>query len=501
MKRLLLIITTLFCLLSVKTLYGQERSKSVPADFKEFCQKVLDSWNVPGFGVVVVKDGEIVFADGFGVTALDETGRPVTAQTQFVLASTSKAITAGLLATLVDEGLVKWGDTVANHLPDFKLYDDWITQNFLVQDIMTHKTGFRAYAGDDLPHFGYNRDEIYRIYRHFRPTYPYRTTYAYNNTIFTVSARIIEKYTGMSWDDALIERLFTPLEMKNSSTGNKVFFTSDNLAKGHMHFRDGDKMKATLRTENESAFRWLSAIAPAGFVVSTAQDMGNWLIMLTQNGKFKEKQFLTPKTREFLTKPQTVVNIDSTGLYNYAQGWRVEHGRQGQITYHTGLAYGYTSLVAIVPDIDMGVAVLTNGGSTVNPQATIMRELIEWYRGEDKRDWLQFYIDSYFTPQTPRPPREERPEPELLKSMKDFTGVFFKEDFGNLTVYEKESKLHFRLKDVDVPMRYIEDDSFSINVRGAGNLRVDFFRDKKGEINSVTFEIGDPFGEFIKVEN
>lgn len=499
MKKLLLTIA-FSCALFI-SLSAQERSKSVPPDFKEFCQKVLDSWNVPGFSVVVVKDGEVVFVDGFGTTALGESGKPVTAETQFVLASTSKAITAGLLATLVDEGLVKWTDTVVNHLPDFKLYDDWITQNYLVQDIMTHKIGLKAYAGDDLPHFGYKRDEIYRIYRHLRPSYPYRTTYAYNNTIFTVSAKIIEKHTGMSWDEALIERLFKPLEMKNSTTGNIAFFTSDNLAKGHMHFRDGDKMKATLRTENESAYRWLSAIAPAGFVVSTAEDMGNWLIMLTQQGKFKEKQFLKPETRAFLTKPQTVVSIDSTGLYNYAQGWRVEHGRQGQITYHTGLAYGYTSLVALVPDIDMGVAVLTNGGSTVNPQATIMRELIEWYRGEDKRDWLQFYIDGYFTPQTPRAPREEIPEPELLKPMKEFTGVFFKEDFGNLTIFEKDSRLHFKLKDVEVPMRYIEEDSFSINVSGAGRLRVDFFRDKNGEVNSVTFEIGDPFGAFMKIDN
>ena len=477
---------------------AQESKKAVPPDFKDFCQKVLDSWNVPGFGVVVVKDGEIVFADGFGTTALDESGKPVTAQTQFVLASTSKAFTAGLLATLVDEGVVKWSDTVANHLTDFRLYDDWITQNFLVQDIMTHKIGLRAYATDDLPHFGYSRDEIYRIFRHLQPTYSYRTTYAYNNGIFTIAAKIVEKHTGMSWDDALIERVFKPLEMNNSSTGNKVFFSPD-IAKGHSHFRDGDKMKATLRGGPESAYRWLSAIAPAGFVVSTAQDLGNWLIMLTGGGKFKGEQFLTLETRNFLTKPQTIVNIDSTGLYNYAQGWRVEHGRQGQITYHTGLAYGYTSLVAIVPDINMGVAVLTNGGSTVSPQATIMRELIEWYRGEDKRDWLQFYLDSYFTPQTPRPPREERAEPELLKPVSDFTGTFYKEDFGELTIYNKESRLYFKLKDVNIPMRYIENDSFSINVSGAGNLRVDFFRNENGKVTSVTFEIGDPFGVFDKI--
>ena len=479
-------------------LCGQERSKSVPADFKQFCQSVLERWNVPGMGVVVVKDGEVVFADGFGTTSIGENGTPVTAQTPFVLASTSKAITAALLATLVDEGKVDWGDTVVNHLPDFKLYDDWVTSNFLVKDIMVHKTGFNAYALDDLPHFGYKRDDLYRIFRHVRPTYSYRTTYAYNNAMYTVSAHIIEKYTGMSWDDAITERLFKPLGMKNSTTGNKRFFNFPALAKGHSHTRDGNNMRTALRTDTLSGLNWLSAIAPAGFVISTAEDMGNWLVMMTGNGMFKGKQFLSEQTRRFLTQPQTVVSMDSTGLYNYAQGWRLENGRQGQIIYHTGLAYGYTALVAMVPDINMGVAVLTNAGSITNPQVTIMRELIEWYRGEDKRDWFKFYVDNYFTPQTQSSSPSPAPDVAMDKPVSDYTGNYFQADFGAITIHKVGTDLKFKLKNVDVPLKYIGNDKFTMRISGVGNVEVTFFRDGTQKVKSLTFNIGDPIGEFMK---
>ena len=453
-------------------------------------------------GVVVVKDGEVVFADGFGTTSVEKSGTPVTAQTQFVLASTSKALTAALLATLVDEGRVYWDDLVTSHLPDFSLYDEWVTKNFLVKDIMVHKTGFRAYALDDLPHFGYKRDDLYRIFRHVRPTYAYRTTYAYNNALFTVTAHIVEKYTNMSWDDAIVERLFKPLGMNNSTTGNKIgyqsFYTSPTIAKGHRHVRNGNNMTASPRTDSLSSYNWLSAIAPAGFVVSTAEDMGNWLSMMTQNGVFNGKQILSQDSREFLTQPQTIVSIDSTGLYNYAQGWRIEQGRQGQIIYHTGLAGGYTSLVAMVPDINMGVAVLTNAGSMTNPQATIMRELIEWYRGEDKRDWKQFYIDNYFTPQTPRTTPTPDPDIAMDKPLTDYVGNYSKEDFGTITIHQEGTTLKFKLKEIDVVLKYRGYDMFAMSVPGVGNVDVTFFRNADGKVGQLTFNIGDPIGEFIK---
>ncbi len=468
------------------------------AIFDQLCSDVLREWKLPGMAVVVVKDGQKIFLKGYGTTAIDSTGTPVTPQTQFVIASTSKAFTAALLATVIDEGHLKWSDTVKNHLPDFKLYDHWATENFLVRDIMVHKTGFRAYATDDLPHFGYNRDEIYTLHRHLRPTYSFRTTYAYNNSLYTVSAKLIEKYSGMSWDDAIVKRIFEPLEMRSSTTGNVSFFTSDRLAAGHAQSRSGDTLRVSLRTDKERAFRWLSAVAPAGFVISTAEDMGNWITMHLNKGEFNGKRVLSRENHNYLFVPQTITGSDSVTLNNYAQGWTVEQGPAGRLIRHTGLAYGYTALVGLLPEMNMGFAILVNAGSTTNPHYAIAREMIEMCRGEETRDWREFYLSAYMRPRENPAPKEQTDSIAPLNNI-SYEGEFFMEDFGTVTISIEDDILHFSLKDVKSPMKHKNGDKFTISARGTG-IEVEFFRDCDNKINGLTFDIGDPIGTFKRMK-
>ena len=136
---------------------------------------------------------------------------------------------------------IKWDAPVINYLPDFKMYDPWVTKNLQVREIMSHHSGFNSYALDDLPPWGYDRDDLYKIYSVLQPTYSFRTKYAYNNSMYTIAAKIIEKYTGKSWDEAIVERIFTPLEMKNSTTGNISFYTAENLAQGYRMRKAEDK--------------------------------------------------------------------------------------------------------------------------------------------------------------------------------------------------------------------------------------------------------------------
>ena len=483
------------------TLWAQNRTQSdISGGFDSYVDRVAAEWKLPGMVVVVVKDGQTVFLKGYGKTSLDETGTPVDPNTQFVIASTSKAFTAALLATVIDEEKVRWTDTVVNHLPEFKLYDPWVTQNFLVKDIMVHKTGFNAYAADDLPGFGYNRDELLALYRHIKPSYSFRTTYAYNNSFFTVSAQLIEKYTGKSWDDALIERIFTPLKMNNSTTGNRAFFTSPALARGYRLSKEADTIRITPRTDLQGAFSWLSAIAPAGFVISTGADMANWLKMLLAKGKFNDKQVISERNFRFLTTPQTISGSDSVTLNNYAQGWTIEQGPQGRLIRHTGLAYGYTSLVGFAPELNLGFAVLTTNGTTNNPHYAIVRQLIDLYLGIQGKDWQKYYMDDYMKPSPSRPiPAKVDSLPPLDK--KSYLGTFDGGAFGDARVYLQNDTLRFALKRVDSPLRHKSGNTFIFNVDGSGRFDLTFITDKSQKtVVSLTFDIGDPIEPFIKKE-
>ncbi|MCL2502159.1 MAG: beta-lactamase family protein [Bacteroidales bacterium] len=473
----------------------------IPEGFEAFVARVAVEWKLPGMVVTVVKDGETVFLKGYGKTSLDETGVPVDEHTQFVIASTSKAITAALLATVIDDGHVRWNDTVANHLPDFKLYDPWVTQNFLVRDIMVHKTGFNAYAADNLPSFGYDRDELIKLYRHIRPSHSFRTTYAYNNSLYTVSAQLVEKYTGKSWDDALIERLFTPLEMKNSTTGNKAFFSSPTLARGYRLFKEADTINVAPRTDFQGAFTWLSAIAPAGFVISTGADMANWLKMLLGKGSYNGVQIISERNFRYLITPQTITGSDSVTLNNYAQGWTIEQGPKGRLIRHTGLAYGYTALVGFVPEQNMGFAVLTTNGTTNSPHYAIGRQLIDMYLGINDRDWQKHYLDEYMKPAAPRAPEPARDSLPPLDDKGSYVGIFDGGAFGEARVYIQNDTLRFALKKVDSPLRHRNGNTFTFNLSTGGRSDLTFFTDESQKrVVSLSLNIGDPVEPFIKKE-
>ena len=479
--------------------------KSIPQEFDAMCQRAIDEWKVPGMAVAVVKDGEVVFMKGYGNAHLGDSTTapiPVTPQTQFVIASTSKAFTSGLLANVMDEyPEIKWDAPVVNYLPDFKLYDPWVNQNFQVRDIMSHHSGFNSYALDDLPTWGYDRDDLYKIYSVVQPTYSFRTKYAYNNSMYTISAKIIEKYTGKSWDDALIERIFTPLEMKNSTTGNKAFYTAENLAQGYRMRKAEDKDEITVvpRTDKDDAFAWLSAVAPAGFVISTVEDMANWVKMHLNHGTFNGQEIISRKNHDMLFYPQTITGSDSTRLTNYAQGWTVEYGLQGRYIRHTGLAYGYTALVGLQPELNLGFVFLTNNGSTSDPQSALGRDLIELYKGNKETahfdEYLADYKEDLFSNDEEETKEPETPVAPLAN--KAYTGSYTLEPFGTAKVYEIDGTLYFNLRKVDAPLTHKNGNTFKFYAPGSGTYDL-IFTVKGSKVQSLTFDINDPVGEFVR---
>lgn len=480
---------------------GEKYAKSLPDGFDALCQRAIDEWKVPGMAVAVVKDGEVVLLKGYGKASIEK-DEPVTPQTRFVIASTSKAFTSALLANVMDEyDTIKWNAPVIDYLPDFKLYDPWVTRNFQVRDIMTHHTGFKGYALDDLPFFGYDRDELYSLFGAIKPTYSFRTTYAYNNEMYTVAAKIIEKFTGKSWDEAVAERLFVPLEMENSTTGNVAFFNPDNrLATGYrlVKAKDKDSLEVIARTDKEDAFTWLSAVSPAGFVISTAEDMSHWLQMHLNHGTYKGKQIVSRKNHDYLFYPQTITSCDSARLCNYAQGWIIEQNDYGRYIRHTGLAYGYTALVGIVPNLDLGFVFLTNNGTDSDAQSALARDLIAMYHGEkNPGNFDQYHADfleNLYKKEKGGEKEKQTPAPALPN--KAYTGTYYLDIFGTAKVYERGDSLFLNLKKVDSYLEHKDGNVFTFRVPGAGRFDLTFTADRNGRAESFTFDINDPIGDF-----
>ena len=158
----------------------------------------MKAFDVPGMAIGVVKDGETVYLKGHGVRELGQNG-DVDENTLFKIASNSKAFTSAALAILVDEGLISWDGAVSDYIPEFRLADPWVTANLSVTDLLAHRSGLVAHAGDLMlwpdPN-EFTRRDVIRGLRYFPLAHAFRDSYKYDNVLYIIAGEIVPRVTS-----------------------------------------------------------------------------------------------------------------------------------------------------------------------------------------------------------------------------------------------------------------------------------------------------------------
>src|SRR5690606_20305514 len=179
-------------------------------------QGYIDRTGLPGVGVGVVFQDQVIFAGGFGEREVG-TGNTVDAETVFQLASVSKPLSSTVIASIVGDGEVSWDTRMVDIDPSFALSDPWVTANVTIADLFSHRSGLADHAGDLLEDLGGNREEILHRLRYLEPEYPFRAGYAYTNFGLTAAAVAAAGAVGQSFEDLADDVLFGPLGMNDSS--------------------------------------------------------------------------------------------------------------------------------------------------------------------------------------------------------------------------------------------------------------------------------------------
>jgi CubicO group peptidase (beta-lactamase class C family) len=415
----------------------------------QIAETTLKTFEVPGVAVGVVKDGKLVFAKGYGVRKLGESA-PVTPDTLFGIASHTKAFTSAALAILVDEGKLKWDDAVIDHLPDFQLFDPYVTREMTIRDLLCHRCGLGLGAGDLMffPPSDFSRSEMVKRLRFVKPATSFRSKYAYNNLMYLVAGQVIEKVSGRSWDDFITERIFKKLGMSASNTSVKKFNPGDNVAAPHA--KENEKLVPL-------PFSPLDNNAPAGAINSSVNDVSKWVIAQLNGGKIDDKNrlFSSAQARE-MWSGATIVPIspaaDALGaskstFQEYALGWLVSDYRGKKLVWHTGGLAGMVTRITLVPEAKVGVIVLTNQETGFAFNALTYALLDEHLGVKEKSDWVKLFndvrvkrekeADDKVSKEAEKRNKESKPSLPLAS----YAGRWRDAWYGDVLIEEKEGKL------------------------------------------------------------
>ncbi|HEX8270145.1 MAG TPA: serine hydrolase [Flavobacterium sp.] len=416
----------------------------------DLVQRTLKAFDVPGIAVGIVKDGKIVLAKGYGVKSI-KTNQRVDANTLFGIASNSKAFTSAALAMLVDEKKINWDDKVTKYIPEFKMYNDYVTNEFTIRDLLTHRSGLGLGAGDLMIWPGGNKfttQDIITNLQYLKPVSSFRSKYDYDNLLYIVAGEVVSRVSGQSWNDFVEQRIMLPLEMtKSASSWIRVKDTS-NVIVPHVPI-DG-KLEVISRYKNP-------VFDAAAGIYSSVNDLSKWVIMQLEQGKYGNgAQLFTAKQQAEMWTPQTLLPNRTAPPYNslfkaYGLGWQLMDVKGRLQVSHTGGLEGIVTQVTLIPELELGIIVLTNqqSGAAFN---AITNTVKDSYLGVPSEDYVALYSGrsqaseadaDKITGEIWKSIGESQKNKKFKVDAKKYIGTYKDNWFGNVSITEQKGKLYF----------------------------------------------------------
>lgn len=439
-------------------------------------ERTLKTFNVPGIAVGIVKDGKLVLGKGYGVTNI-KTGQKVDANTLFGIASNSKSFTSAALAILVDEGKINWDDKVIKYLPEFKMYNDYVTNEFTIRDLLTHRSGLGLGAGDLMiwpDGHNFTPKDIVKNIQYLKPVSNFRTKYDYDNLLYVIAGEVIEKVSGKSWCEFVENRIMQPIGMnKSACSWSRLKDTANTIVP---HVPTDGKLEVIPRYTNH-------IFDAAAGIYSSVNDLSKWLILQLNDGKYDGRQLFSKSQHDEMWKAQTIMPIPDTKPYktlfrDYALGWRVEDVNGHLQVSHSGALDGVFTLTLMIPEINLGIIVLTNqqSGASFTAIANTIKDSYLGIKNPDhilalSADRKQKEDDAdKITDEVWATAANNLKNKKQKIDFKKYTGSFTDNWFGEVSIFEKKGKLYFTSKRsprLTGEIFYYKDNTFAVkwNVR------------------------------------
>ncbi|MCA1711815.1 MAG: serine hydrolase [Actinobacteria bacterium] len=454
---------------------------------REHVERERARFAVPGCAVVVVSDGEVLLAEGFGLRNIDE-DLPVTAGTLFPIGSSTKTFTAAVCASLVDEGELDLDQPVRELLPGFRLHDPVASELLSVRDCLSHRSGLPRH---DLLWFAgegrLSREELIAALAHLPANKPFRQTWQYNNLLYVTVGHLAGRLCGGTYEDAVRQRLLDPLGMKRT---NFRVAESEN---------DPDHSRPYVLTEDgriiEVPFAHLDLPGPAGCINSCAEELGPWVLTLLGRGVGTNEQLLSDAVLEDIRTPAMPLprgNLTLGPAVGYGLAAVLEDYRGHRVVHHGGNIDGFSSQVAVIPSAGIGVAVLTNLGATPLRDAlpfVVFDELLGlepephgetcFARWDAQREGLAQGKARHAGTAKPLP---------AVRDLGDYPGRYHHPGYGDVEISITDGTLQAAYGSLRGPLehRHLEVFDFVVTLSGEeGRVGVQFTHDLEAEVDAL----------------
>lgn len=323
----------------------------------------VDRWKVPGVAIGILHEGERAYL-GYGVTSI-ETCEPVAPDTLFQIGSISKIFTTTLVLQLCDQGLLDLEVPVVRYVPELGLSDPGVRNHLTLRHLITHRGGF---YGDRFDDHGDGDDALALAVRAFHDLPQHAAPgelWAYSNAGFDLAGRAIENVLGMTFEQAMRERIFQPLGMERAT-----YFASDavlhSVAVGHL-----DAGPQSIRIA--VPFQIPRRANPAGGIICTVSEMIRFAEMHIGDGAYGAARILKPETSRLMRELHTEADFTR----RWGLGWSLREINDVRAVEHTGATNGFMGRLCVIPERNFALAIVTNGENGGSVHSAIYSHILQ----------------------------------------------------------------------------------------------------------------------------
>ena len=458
---------------------------SFVSDLDHLAADVMADWKVPGATLAVVQDGKVALTRAYGQRDA-EAGLPVSPATQFLICSITKSFTATAVALLHHEGRLDWTKPVRDYMPEFRLSDPVATERVTVRDLLCHQSGLPRH---DWVHFAGDRApaEMLGVMRHLELSRDIRTTWQYNNLCYNVAGLLIERVSGQSFEAFIRARLTDRLGMSVGFSLDDLE-ASDEAARPYMMHED----------TRLPAIRLPIRTTAAGAINTSVVDLANWMRLHLGKGEFDGERLLPAALIGELHAPR-VYNTGSGraefGDAHYGLGFQLSSYRGDRMLFHGGGWPGWGTMMTLVPEFGIGIAVFTNRSPSEVPSTLTWyiidrlrgREPVEWRaRARKQRDEFIAHMQADKDAREKARHKNTQPAHELAA----YAGAYEHPAYGVMSVREQGGALHWAWRGMFAPLMHRHYETFELpevpDRLLPDRLVITFLTDRDGNIVSLS---------------